>query len=117
MKAYSQDLRIRVLDAVDGGLAQAEVARLFGVSTPTIVRWRRRRRETGSLAVSVRRGPPGPKRAALVAGLLPRLAGHPDATLEQHRTWWREATGVDVSPATLSRVITRDLGWTRKKSR
>src|SRR5215207_4164111 len=115
MKAYSKDLRIRVLDALDRGTPRAEVVRLFGVSAPTITRWRRRRRETGSLAVSVRPGPPGPKRAALRAGLLPQLAAYPDATLAEHCTWWEAAHGVRVSPATMSRVITRDLGWTRKK--
>lgn len=115
MKGYSKDLRIRVLDALDGGTPRAEVVRLFGVSSPTITRWRRRRRETGGLAVSARPGPPGPKRAALRAGLLPQLAAHPDATLEQHCTWWEQARGVRVSHATMSRVIARDLGWTRKK--
>ena len=116
MKAYSKDLRVRVLDALDRGTPRAEVVRLFGVSSPTITRWRRRRRETGSLAESPRRGPPGPKRAGLRAGLLPQLQAQPDATLEQHCTWWAQAHGVRVSPATMSRVITRDLGWTRKKS-
>lgn len=116
MKAYSKDLRIRVLDALDRGTPRAEVVRLFGVSSPTMTRWRRRRRQTGSLAPSRRPGPPGPKRAALRAGLLPQVTAHPDATLEQHCTWWQEAHGVRVSQATMSRVITRDLGWTRKKS-
>ena len=116
MKAYSKDLRIRVLDALDGGEPRAEVIRLFGVSASTITRWRRRRRETGSLAPSPRPGRPGPKRAALQAGVLPQLEAHPDATLEQHCTWWAEAKGVRVSHATMSRVIVHDLGWTRKKS-
>jgi transposase len=116
MKAYSKDLRIRVLDALDQGTPRTEVVRLFRVSSPTITRWRRRRRETGSLSSSVRRGPPGPKRAALRAGLLAQVQAHPDATLEQHCTWWEAAHGMRVSPATMSRVITRDLGWTRKKS-
>lgn len=115
MKAYSTDLRIRVLDALERGTPRAEVVRLFGVSSPTITRWRRRRRETGGLAPSPRPGPPGPKRAALVAGLLRQLEAHPDATLEQHCTWWEEAEGIRVSHATMSRAITRDLGWTRKK--
>lgn len=117
MQAYSKDLRIRVLDAVDQGTPRAEVVRVFGVSLPTIKRWRQRRRETGNLAPSPRPGPPGPKRAGLRAGLLPQLAAHPDATLEQHCTWWEQAHGVRVSTATMSRVIARDLGWTRKKRR
>ena len=115
MKAYSRDLRIRVLDALDGGEPRADVLRLFGVSASTVTRWRRRRRETGSLAPSRRPGRPGPKRAALRADLPARLAAHPDATLEQHRTWWREMHRGDISHATLSRAIVHDLGWTRKK--
>ena len=115
MKAYSHDLRLRVLDALDRGIPRAEVIALFGVSSPTMTRWRRRRRQTGSLAVSPRPGPPGPKRAALRAGLLAQLTAHPDATLDRHCAWWEAATGVRVSTATMSRVITRDLGWTRKK--
>ena len=115
MKAYSKDLRIRVLDAPDRGSPRAEVVQLFGVSSPTITRWRRRRRETGSLAPSRRPGPPGPKRAALRAGLLPQLEAHPDATLEEHCTWWEQAHQVRVSHATMRRVITRDLGWPRTK--
>ena len=116
MTAYSKDLRIRVLDALDRGMPRADVISLVGVSSPTITRWRRRRRETGGLSPSPRPGPPGPKRAALRAGLLPQLQAHPDATLEQHCTWWEQAHGVRVSPATMSRAITRDLGWPRKKS-
>ena len=115
MKAYSKDLRIRVLDAIDVGTPRPEVIRLFGVSAATIVRWRRRRRETGSLAVSARPGPPGPKRAGLVAGLLPQLAAHPDATLEEHCSWWEAAHGVRPSAPTVSRVLVHDLRWTRKK--
>lgn len=117
MKAYSRDLRVRVLDALDGGMPRREVVRVFGVSSPTITRWRRRRRETGSLAPSPRPGPPGLLRAALRAGLRPHLEAHPDATLEQHCTRWEEAHGVRPSHATMSRVIVHDLGWTRKKSR
>ena len=116
MKAYSRDLRIRALDALDLGTPRPEVIRLFGVSTATLTRWRRRQRETGSLAQSPRPGPPGPKKAGLKAGLLPRLQAHPDATLEEHCQWWEQTAGVRVSHATMSRVITRHFGWTRKKS-
>jgi transposase len=114
MKAYSRDLRIRALDALDLRTPRSEVIRLFGVLTATLTRWRRRQRETGSLAQSPRPGPPGPKTAGLKAGLLPRLREHPDATLEEHCQWWEEAQGVRVSHATMSRVITRHFGWTRK---
>src|SRR5919205_4154129 len=115
MKAYSRDLRIRALDALDGGTPRPEVIRLFGVSTATLTRWRRRQRETGSLAESPRSGPPGRKTVGLSSALPARLADQPDATLEEHCQWWAGEAGVRVSHATMSRALTR-LGWTRKNS-
>ena len=50
MRAYSKDLRLKVLDAVDSGMPPKEVARIFGISLPSIKRWLRRRRETGDVA-------------------------------------------------------------------
>jgi transposase len=117
MKAYSEDLRRRVLDAVDRGMPRAEVAGVFRVSLPTIKRWLRRRRESGSLAPSPRPGAPSVKTAALRAGLLPQLEAHPDATLEEHCRRWERPHRMRVSTATMSRVIARHFGWTRKKSR
>src|SRR5689334_14049067 len=116
MKAYSRDWRIRALDALDLGTPRPEVIRVFGVSTATLTRWRRRQRDTGSLAESPRHGPPGPKKAGLQAGLLPYLEEHPDATLEELCAWWEQTRQVRVSHATMSRVITQHFGWTRKKS-
>jgi transposase len=93
MKAYSRDLRIRALDALELWTPRPEVIRLFGVSTATLTRWRRWQREIRSLAQSPQPGPPGPKRAALKAGLLPRLQEQPDATLEEHCQWWEQMQG------------------------
>jgi transposase len=116
MKAYSRDLRIRVVDAVDRGVPRAEVAEQFMVSLRTIKRWLQRRRTSGDLAESPRPGPPAHKLGPLRAGLLAQLQAHPAATLEEHCARWAETRGVQVSISTMSRVIIRDLGWTRKKS-
>src|SRR5919199_2313671 len=116
MTGYSRDLRIRALDALDLGTPRSEVIRLFGVSTATLTRWRRRQRETGSLAESPRSGPPAVKTAGLEAALLTRLPERPDATLEEHCQWWEQVSGIRVSHATMSRAITWRCGWTRKKS-
>ncbi len=45
MNAYSKDLRLRVLDALDRGLAREGVCELFGISRSTIKRWVGRRRQ------------------------------------------------------------------------
>jgi transposase-like protein len=97
MKASSRDWRIRALAALDHGAARAEVIRLFGVSTATLTRWRRRQRETGSLAEWPRPGPPGVKPAGVAAALEPRLQEPPDATLEAH-CGYRPADSPDLTP-------------------
>ena len=113
MKQYPADFRDRLLRAIDAGLARAEAARLFGVSERSIQRWQRRRRETGGAAPA-----PRPGRPARVGAGSPRLAEQlraaPDATLAEHCDRWAAATGVRVSPATMSRAVRR-LGWTLKK--
>jgi transposase len=45
MNAYSKDLRLRVLEAVDRGVPRKEIANLFGVSLSTIKRYVKRRKE------------------------------------------------------------------------
>jgi transposase len=84
MKAYSQDLRERVLRAVDLGRPRAEIVRLFGVSSATIKRYLKQRREEGHVRPKAIPGRPSKKRAQVEAGVLPQLQAHDDATLEQH---------------------------------
>lgn len=116
MKAYSEDLRERVVRAVAIGTPRDEVAATFAVSTATITRWLRLQRETGSLAPRSVPGPVAVKTEAVMASLPERLVEHADATLGEQCSWWRGVSGVQVSTATMSRALTR-LGHTRKKSR
>src|SRR6478672_1600615 len=114
MKAYAEDLRSRIVAAVDGGMPRSEAARVFGVGRATVKRYLALRRETGKLAPRPRCGPPPTKTAALRQALPDRLATAPDATLMEHCTWYEQLAGVRVSGPTMSRLIGR-LGWTRKK--
>lgn len=50
MKAYSVDLRTKVLRAVDQGYAREQIVKLLGVSRATIKRYLKQRRETGTVA-------------------------------------------------------------------
>ncbi len=65
MNAYSKDLRLRVLAAVDRGIPRREVAELFGISLSTIKRWLKRRRQTGDVETYEIPGRPSVKGAAL----------------------------------------------------
>src|SRR5689334_1389627 len=116
MKAYSQDLRQRVLQAIDTGQSQAEVARTFSVSVATIKRYLKHRREMGHVLPKTIPGRPAVKGAVLQAHLKPQLEAHPDATREEHCHLFQAAHGILVSPASISRARAA-LGWTRKKRR
>jgi len=116
MKAYSQDLRQRVLRAVDAGQTQAEVAQTFAVSVPTIKRYLKARRETGHVEPKVIPGRPKVVGAVLQAHLVAQLAAHPDATREEHCRLFKAAYSIKVSPASITRAR-QALGWTRKKRR
>lgn len=116
MKAYSLDLREKVLRAVDQGSPRAEIVKLLGVSLATIKRYLKQRRETGEVAPKPIPGRPPKKLAPLQAGLVGQLQAHDDVRLEDHCRLWEQTHGVPVSTATMSRAIKR-MGWTRKKSR
>jgi len=115
MRAYSLDLRERVLTAVDAGMPRADVLSTFRISRGTLQRWLKRRRDGLPLA-----GRTGPGRPAAIRGpaldrLQAQLDAQPDATLEEHTAMWN-ASQPPVSRATMARSLTR-LKQTRKKSR
>jgi transposase len=119
MNAYSKDLRLRVLGAVERGLPREEVSELFGVSLSTIKRWVRRRRQGEDLEP---KHSGGRKRRILSSveekrALWKQLEENEEATLERHCQLWESARGVRVSLATMSRAIRQKLGWTLKKRR
>jgi transposase len=114
MKAYSQDLRLRVLRAIDAGASQSQVAEQFAVSVPTIKRYLKARRESGHVLPKAIPGRPSVKGAALQAHLLAQLEAHPDLRREEHCRLFKEAYGIQVSPASITRAR-QALGWTRKK--
>ena len=116
MRAYSTDLRERIVRAVASGRTQREAARLFGVAPITVYRYVRRQEQVGNVAPKAIPG--GPRRISgeQEAALRAQLAAEPAATLAEYCAWWEATQGVGVSVATMWRTIRR-LGWTRKKRR
>jgi transposase len=115
MKAYSEDLRERVVRAVDQGTSRKEIVKLFAISLATLKRYLKQRRETGSLKPKAIAGRPASKRLQVQMDLKAQLQAYPDVSLERHCELWEQAHGMRVSPRTMSRAIA-GLGWTRKKS-
>lgn len=117
MRAYSQDLRERIVRAVAGGISRAEAARRFSVGERTVRRYMHRQAATGSLApAAYRRGPAPAIPPGHEPALLAQLRAHPDATLEEHCALWQQEQGRAVSASTMCRAQRR-VGWTHKKSR
>ena len=114
MKAYSQDLRQRVLDAVDAGTPRGEIVRQFQVSLATLKRLLQQRRAEGHVQPKPIPGPSFSIPPEQHAALLAQLQAQPDATLEQHCQGWQQTQQVTVSTSTMSRALRR-VGWTRKK--
>jgi transposase len=114
MRAYSTDLKERLVRAVANGLPMREAARRFDVAVTTIKRAVVQQRETGSLARKPIPGRPRAIRHEQEAILLARLQAAPDATVLEHCGWWAQHQGQQLSEVTMWRAIRR-LGWTQKK--
>jgi transposase len=118
MNAYSKDLRLKTLAAIDRGIPRVEVCELFGISLSTIKRWLERRRQTGGVETMKIPGRPSVKGRALREWLPGQLEANPDLTLKEHCEAFEDETGAEVSEATMSRNIARLPGqWPLKKSR
>jgi transposase len=118
MNAYSKDLRLKVLSAIDRGIPRKEVQDLFGVSRSTIKRWLNRRRQTGDVNIHKIPGRPSVKGKALRQWLPSQLKTSPDLTLREHCEAFFDESAMKVSEATMSRNIRRLPGeWPLKKSR
>jgi len=82
-KAYSGDLRERVIEAVEHeGASRREAAERFGVSASSGIKWLQRWHETGSATAKPRGGSVSPldKHAAVILEL---IAERPDLTLKE----------------------------------
>ena len=110
-KAYSMDLRERIVAARDAGEETLAVAQRFDVSPAWVRRLMQRRRETGRLTPRDGKPGPKPKLTAYTERLRALVQECPDATLEELRTHLQ----VDVCLATLWAAL-RDLKLSFKKS-
>lgn len=81
VRAYSLDLRERVVSAVLDGAPVRAVASRFGVSVSSAVKWSQAFRATGTAAAKPRGGKTPHVLIAQRAWLLSRIAEKPDLTL------------------------------------
>ena len=112
MRAYSMDLRERVLRDSDAGMMASAVAERYHVSG-SWVRWlKQRRRQTGEMGPRPQRHGPHAKLEPHVHTLAALIAEQPDRTLAE----LQEALGIPVSVPTICRAV-KQLRLTIKKNR
>ena len=112
MKPYSEDLRIRLVQAVEGGMSKSAVARLFGVSLSSVKRYLRIAQRGKSLAPRKGGGRP-PKIDQTAEKLLEEdVKERPAATVSERRRFLEHTTGKALSASTVKRLLKR-LGFSR----
>jgi transposase len=114
MSGYSEDLRRRIVSAVEGGLSKAQAARTFSVSLSSVTRYVDKTEKGESLAPKKRPGS-APKLDEKARKLLEDdLRERPYLTLQDRCEYIEAVTGLSVSRSTMCRAIAR-IGPTRKK--
>jgi transposase len=114
-RAYSLDLRERVVGAIEGGLSRREAAEVFGVSPSTAVKWMRRHHDTGSVASQPMGGDHRSRLSGERAFIEKHLEDVNDLTIEELRCALRER-GIVVGYGTVWRFLTKEK-ITLKKNR
>ncbi len=113
MRAYSEDLREKIVSAVERGMPKTEAARTFGVSLSSVKRYCGLAAHEVPLATRKGGGRP-PKADAAVARLLGEDVGRrPYAAARERADFLRGASGVDLSASTVRRLLCR-LGFSQK---
>jgi transposase len=113
MRAYSEDLRKKIVAAVERGMSKAQAARTFDVSLSSIKRYSRTAREGGSL--EPKKSPGRPRKADEKARVLLErdVEERPAATIGQRRRFLEHVTGTTLSDSTVRRLMKR-LGFSQK---
>ncbi len=113
MKAYSKDLRKKIVAAIERGMPKAQAARLFDVSLSSVKRYSRTAREGGSL--EPRKSPGRPRKVDETSqALLERdVEERPAATISQRRRFLEHISGTSLSDSTVRRLMKR-MGFSQK---
>jgi transposase len=113
MRAYSEDLRKKIVAAIERGMSKAQAARLFDVSLSSVKRYSTIAREGGSL--EPRKSPGRPHKTDQKARVLLEkdVEERPAATISQRRRFLEHITGTTLSDSTVRRLMKR-MGFSQK---
>lgn len=113
MKAYSEDLRKKIVAAIERGMSKAQAARTFDVSLSSVKRYSRTARKGESL--EPRKSPGRPRKVDEKAQVLLEedVKERPAATISQRRRFLEHMTATTLSDATVRRLMKR-MGFSQK---
>lgn len=117
MKAYSIDLREKIVNAYErGGISIRNLAKLFGVTKSFIQKLLSQKKTQGDLKPKKQGG----GRKASLDGYEDELAAmvekHPDATLSEYCEYWGETYDIWVSVSTMCRALQKQQLTLKKKT-
>jgi transposase len=116
-KPYSEDLRVRAVEAVADGMSRRRAAKLFKVGASSVIRWAERQERTGTVAAK----PMGGSRGTSIEGadrewLLGLIATQPDLTLEEMRAELAKQRRLSIGHGSIWRFCDREKLSLKKKS-
>ena len=118
MKAYSLDLRQKIVDAyAEGNVSQRQLAKQFRVALSFVEKLLKQHRETGNIAPLVRTAQTPTKLNSEQLTVLEQIVAEKnDATLAELRAELEQKTGVLIGRSTVDRML-KKLNLTVKKKR
>jgi transposase len=116
-RSLSEDLRVRVISAVDGGVSCNAASERFGIGVSTAVRWLRAWRDEGATSAKPRGGDRHSARIeALGPVILAAIEAQRDITLVEIAALLEREHGERFAPSTIWRFLDR-RGISFKKNR
>ncbi|MGZ5054784.1 MAG: helix-turn-helix domain-containing protein, partial [Methylobacter sp.] len=113
-RPYSEDLRRRVVSAVESGQTTREVSAIFQVSPAFVSTIHQHWRQTGD----VHSKPIGGYRRALLepyeAALTEQLLAHPSMTLKEMQAWLESELSLPISISAIDKFVRHKLGYRYK---
>lgn len=100
-RAYGIDLRVRVVDAIEGGLSHRQAAERFCIAVSTAGNWSRLWRRTGSARPRKQGHPVGSKLDAYEAEVLAMVEENRDIALYEIAERLADEHGVRAAPSTV----------------
>src|SRR5215218_4051998 len=102
MKAYSEDLRTKIVQAIEQrGMSKSQAARLFGISLSSVKRYSRLANQGESLAPRKGGGRPPKADEATKRLLEADISNRPAATVAERRHFLESFAGKTLSEPTL----------------